>query len=103
MSEVKIIKIYSVFVKFIVAIECSIMYSHLSNKREIMLTDFEEKNHPPRTFPPSTFIGFLDFFHPPLLVYCSYVLRKIPPSTFIPPSTLLILQLVFDLETIGVS
>ena len=52
-SEVKIIKIYSVFVKFIVAIECSIMYSHLSNKREITLTDFEKKStqlahfHPP--------------------------------------------------------
>ena len=38
------------------------------------LTDFENKFHPPRTFPPSTFIDFLDFFHPPLLVYCNYVL-----------------------------
>ena len=25
-------------------------------------------------FPPSTVIDFLDFFHPPLLVYCIYVL-----------------------------
>ena len=30
-------------------------YSHLSNKREVTLIDFEKKNHPP------------------LLVYCSYV------------------------------
>ena len=30
--------------------------------------------HPPRIFPPSTFIDFLDFFHPPLFDYCSYVL-----------------------------
>ena len=48
------------------------LYSHLSNKREVTLTDFEKKIHPPQTFPPSTFIDFLDFFHPPLLVYyCS--------------------------------
>ena len=44
------------------------VYSHLSNKREVTLTDFERKIHPPRTFQPSTFIDFLDFFHPPLLV-----------------------------------
>ena len=46
--------------------------------------------HPPRTFPSFTFIDFSDFFHPPLLVYCSYVLvffQKIPPSTFIPTSS----------------
>ena len=36
-------------------------HSHLSNKREVTLTDFEKKN------PPSTFIDFLDFFHPPVL------------------------------------
>ena len=45
-------------------------YSHLSNKREGTLTDFGKKIHPPCTFPPSTFIDFLDLFHPPLLVYC---------------------------------
>ena len=59
-------------------------YSHLSNKREVTLTDFEKK------YPPSTFIDFLDLFHPPLLVYCIYVLvffQKIPPSTFILTST----------------
>ena len=44
-------------------------YSHLSNKRGGKLIDFEKKFHPPRTFPPSTFIDFLDFFHPRLLVY----------------------------------
>ena len=45
--------------------------------------------------PPSPFIDFLDFFHPPLLVYKSYVLvfsivgifHKIPSSTFIPTTT----------------
>ena len=65
-------------------------YSHLSNKRGGTLIDFEKKIHPPRTFPPSTFIDFLDFFLPPLHVYCIYVLvffQKIPPSTFIPTST----------------
>jgi len=40
-------------------------YSHLSNKRGVTLIDFEKKIHPPRTFPPSMFIDFLDFFHPP--------------------------------------
>jgi hypothetical protein len=50
------------------------IYSHLSNKRGVTLIDFEKKIQPPRTFPPSTFIDFLDFFHPPLHVYCIYVL-----------------------------
>ena len=46
-------------------------YSHLPNKRDVTLTDFEIK------------------FYPPLLVYCSYVLvfsKKKKPSTFIPTS-----------------
>ena len=50
----------------------------------------KKKIHPQRTFPPSMFIDFLDLFHPPLLVYCIYVLvfsKQIPPSTFIPTST----------------
>ena len=56
-------------------------------------------------FPPSTFIDSLDFFNPPLLVYCSYVLvfsnnphpprlfqplliqELLHPSTFIPASS----------------
>ena len=61
----------------------------ISNKREVTLTDFEKKIHPPRTFPPSTFIDFLDFFHPPLHIYCilyNSFFQKIPPSTFIPTS-----------------
>ena len=33
-------------------------YSHLSNKREVTLTDFE-KFHPPQKNPPSTFIDFI--------------------------------------------
>ena len=52
-------------------------YSHLSNKRGVTLIDFEKKFHPPRTFPPSTFINFLELFHPPLLVYCIYVISSL--------------------------
>ena len=68
-------------------------YSHLSNKRGVTLIDFENKIHPPRTFPPSTFIDFLDLFHPPLLVYCIYVLvffskKSHPPRLFQPPRLL---------------
>ena len=43
--------------------------SHLSNKLVVTLTDFEKKK--------STLYAhfhFLDYFHPPLLVICSYVL-----------------------------
>ena len=50
--------------------------------------------------PPSTFIDFLDFFHPPLHVYCIYVLvfskKSHPPRLFQPPR-LLILQLLHPL------
>ena len=67
------------------------LYSHLSNKREVTLTDFE-KFHPPQKNPPSTFIDFLDFFHPPLHVYCIYVLvfskKSHPPRLFQPPRLL---------------
>ena len=34
-------------------------YSHLSNKREVTLTDFE-KFHPPKKNPPSTIALFLN-------------------------------------------
>ena len=48
-------------------------------------------------FSPSTFIDFLDFFHPPLHAYCIYVLvfskKSHPPRLFQPPR-LLILQLL---------
>ena len=43
-------------------------YSYLSNKREVTLNDFE-KFHPPQKNPPSMSTDFLDFSHPPLLVY----------------------------------
>ena len=59
-------------------------YSHLSDKREVTITDFE------KTIPPSMFIDLSDLFHPPPLVYYIYVLvfsKKIPPSMFIPTST----------------
>ena len=49
------------------------VYSYFSNNREFTLTDFENKFFPLRTFPNSMFIDLLDFFHPPLLGYCSYV------------------------------
>ena len=67
---------------FVIATTCD----SLINVESRLSTDFEKKIHPPRTFPPSTFIDFLNFFHPSLLVYCSYVLvfsKKITPSTFI--------------------
>ena len=69
------------------------MYSHLSIKLEVMLTDFEKKIQPPRTFPPSTFIDFLDFFPPstPCLLQLSH-----HPSLF-QPLRLLILQLLHPL------
>ena len=67
---------------------------------ESRLLILKKQFHPPHTFPPSMFIDFIDFFHPPLLVYCIYVLvPKNPilhvywfcnfctPSTFIPTSS----------------
>ena len=79
----------------------SYVLSSLSNKRGVTLIDFEKKFHPPRTFPPSTFIDFLDFFHPPLHAYCIYVLvfsnKSHPPRLFQPPR-LLILQLLHSLH-----
>ena len=57
---------------------------------EARLLILKKKFHPPRTFPPSTFIDFLDFFHPPLHVYCIYVqgvsTRSAPNKTLIMPS-----------------
>ena len=51
-----------------------------------------KKIHPPRIFPPSTFIDFLDLFHPPLVVYWIYVLvfskKSHPPRLFQPPRLL---------------
>ena len=65
------------------------MYSHLSNKREVTLTEFEKKIHPPCKFPSCTFIDLLDLFHPPLLVFCIYVLdfskKSYPSRLFQPP------------------
>ena len=71
--------------------------SHLSNKHEVTLIDFGKKNPPCTHISTLHVFDFLDFFHPPLLAYCSYALvffQKIPPSTFIdfatfaPPSRL---------------
>ena len=36
-------------------------YSHLSNKRDVTLTDFEKFHPPQNKNPPYTFIDFLDF------------------------------------------
>ena len=38
-----------------------ISYSHLSNKRDVMVTDFEKFHPPQNKNPPSSFIDFLDF------------------------------------------
>ena len=56
------------------------VYSHLSNKLEVMLTDFEKEIHPTRIFPPSMFIDFLEMFHSPLLFYCIYELVPKNPT-----------------------
>jgi hypothetical protein len=64
----------------------TVTYSHLSNKREVTLIDLKNQIQPPRTFPPSMFIEFLDFFHPlllRLLHLCTSFFQKIPPTTFI--------------------
>ena len=62
---------------------------------------FWKKIHPLHTFPPSTFIDFLDFFHPPLHVYCIYVLLFSKNPTLqvkFQPPRLLILQLLHPLQ-----
>ena len=70
---------------------CLGRYSHLSNKREVTLTDFENSTVHKKN-PPSMFIDFLDYFHPPLQVYCIYVLafakKSHPPRLFQPPRLL---------------
>ena len=79
---------------------CSTDYSHLSNKREVTLTDFE-KFHPPKKKSPSTFIDFLNFFHPPLLVYYGYGLvfsKKSHPPCLFQPRRLVIWQLLHPLQ-----
>ena len=53
---------------------CPKRCSHLYNKSEVTLTDFEKNS------PLSMFIDFLNFFHPPLLVYCSYTLVFFPKN-----------------------
>ena len=61
------------------------MYSHLSNKREVTLTDFE-KSHPPQKKFTLHIYWFLTFFPPStprLLHLCTSFFQKIPPSTFI--------------------
>ena len=75
------------------------VYSHLSNKREVKLTDFE-KLHPPqkkstlhvywflRCFPPST---------PRLLELCTSFFQKIPPRLLQHPR-LVILQFFYPLH-----
>ena len=52
----------------------ALSYSYLSNKRDVTLTDFE-KFHPLQKKSPLHISWFLRFFfHPPLRVYCIYVL-----------------------------
>ena len=64
---------------------------------ESRLLILKKQIHPPRTFPLSTFIDFLDFFHPPRHVYCIYVLffskKSHPPRLFQPPHLLILLLL----------
>ena len=65
------------------------VYSHLSNKRDVTLTDFE-KFHPTQIKnPPYTFIDFLDFstLHSTFIRFMYQFFPKNPASTFIPAST----------------
>ena len=64
-------------------------YSHLSNKCEVTLTDFE-KFHPPQKKSTLHVYWFLRFFPPStprLLPLCTSFFQKISPSTFIPTSS----------------
>ena len=64
---------------------------------KLRLLILKKKFHHPHTFPPPTFMDFLDFFHPPLLVYCSYVL-VFSKICLLQPPRLLILQLLHPLH-----
>ena len=57
----------------------------------------KKKIHPPCNFSPSMFIDFLDFFHPPLLIYCSYCIYVLVFSKKSHPPCLFILQLLHPL------
>ena len=65
------------------------MYSHLSNKRDVTLTDFEKFHHTQNKNPPYTLIDFLGLstLHSRLLDLCTSFFQKVPPSTFIPTCT----------------
>ena len=65
-------------------------HSYLSNKHDVTLID-----------PPSTPIDFIDFFHPPLLIYSSYVqffLKKYHPPPLSQCPRLLILHILHPLH-----
>ena len=76
------------------------MYSHLSNKRDVTLTDFE-KFHPTQIKnPPYTFIDFLVFppSTPRLLDLCTSFFQKIHPPRLFQPPRLVIWQLLHPLH-----
>ena len=65
----------------VVKIKCP-MYSHLSNKREVTLADFEKKIHPPRLL----IYRFFSLSTPRLLQLCTCFFQKQshPPCLFHP-------------------
>ena len=75
-------------------------YSHLSNKREVTLTDFETLHPPQKINPPSTFIDFLDFppSTPRLLDLCTSFFQKFHPPRLFQAPRLAIWQLLHPLH-----
>ena len=65
-------------------------YSHLSNKCEFTLTDFEKFHPPQKKNLPSTFIDFLDFFQPSTPRYVIVFSKKSHPPHFFQPPRLVI-------------
>ena len=87
-KELSICHLHNVLVFAKLFAYCFTKYSHLSNKREFTLTDFEKKIHPPRLFISqiystlhSSFIAFMYYFfskksHPPRLFQPPQLLEK---------------------------
>ena len=47
--------------------QVKLLYTHLSNRREVTLTEFEKFHPPQKKIPPSSFINFITIYQPPRL------------------------------------
>ena len=72
------------------------MYSHLSNKREVTITDFEKKFHPPHLLISYIFSTLLSLFI--AVMYQFFFQRNSHPPRLFQPPRLLILQLLHPLH-----